>query len=122
MFTVSFNKGIKIKFGLPSVNKSWLTSYHMQNSSCPRNTKLITYNPLEDFLKKFYQCFPEVSMSFSKFLTQWFPGGHFKKIQTPRPHPKLLVSRNSKLPYEEVIPKYSCPPHIHFGHGAIFPS
>lgn len=82
---VSFNKGIKVKFGLPSVNKSWLSTYHMQNSSCPRNTKLITYNPLEDFLKKFYQCFPEVSTSFSKFLTQWFPRGILRKYRYPDP-------------------------------------
>lgn len=40
------------------------------------------------------------------------------KIQISRLYPKLFISRNSKLPSKEVIPKYYCQ-HVPFGPGGV---
>lgn len=103
---MSFNKEIKVIFDLPSVNKSWLSIYDMQSRS------LIWFvYPLGIFWT-LYQCLSEMPTSSNKFLIQWFSTlaiqwkelGYFKKIQILRPHLKLTISRNSKLPSKEVIP------------------
>lgn len=49
VFTISFNKWIKVLFDLTSVNKSWSSTYYLQNSSYPKNTKLITYKSSRGF-------------------------------------------------------------------------
>ena len=122
MLIVSFNKGIKVKFGLLSVNESWLSTYHMQNSSCPRNTKLITYKSSRGFFEEILSVLSRSVHFFQQVFNSVVPLGSFKKIQIPRPHLKLLISRNSKLSSEEVIPESDCPQHIHFGHDVVFPS
>lgn len=98
---MSLNKGIKVKCGLPSVNKSWLSTYHMQNSSCPRNTKLITYKSSRGFFKEILLVLSRSVHFFQQGFDSVVPLRHFKKIQISRPHPKLLISRNSKLPLKK---------------------
>lgn len=121
MFTMFFNKGIKVKFGLLSVNESWLSPYHMQNSSCLRNTKLTIYKSSRGLFEETLSVVSRSIHFFQQSFNSMVPLGCFKKIQIPRPHLKLLISRNSKLPSEEVISQYDCPLHIHFGHDAVFP-
>lgn len=73
---MSSKKRIKIIFYLPSVNKSWLSTYYKQMSSCPRNAKKIPLRYLVPFKTPQYggmwEQQPVTHFHQGKMLFQWF--------------------------------------------------